>query len=69
MDLLGYPRRTGGTVDYVMVWDLRPDRLGDPRVRSVLEQLAVGYREIPVPGDGKVRLFRANAAVPARGRP
>jgi len=69
VDLLGYPRRTGGTVDYVMVWDLRPDRLGDPRVRSVLEQLAVGYREIPVPGDGKVRLFRANAAVPARGRP
>jgi hypothetical protein len=69
VDLLGYPRRTGGTVDYVMVWDLRGERLREPKVRAVVEQLAAGYREIPVPGDGKVRLFRANAAAPAGGRP
>jgi hypothetical protein len=64
VDLLGYPRRTGGTVDYVMLWDLRPGDLRDPRVRAVLEQLAAGYREIPVGGDGKVRLFRANSILP-----
>ena len=65
VDLLGYPRRTGGTVDYVMLWDLKENRLGDPKARAVLEQLAAGYREIPVPGDGKVRLFRANGVLPA----
>jgi hypothetical protein len=61
VDLPGYSRKTGGTVDYVMLWDLRPDDLRDPRVRAVMEQLAAGYREIPVEGNGNVRLFRANA--------
>lgn len=64
VDLPGYPRRTGGRVDYVMLWDLRPDDLRDPRVRAVMDQLAAGYREIPVGGDGKVRLFQSNPALP-----
>ncbi len=50
VDLLGYPKRTGGRVDYVLIW-------GSP-VGETLRQLA-GYIEIWRSEDGRVRLYRA----------
>ncbi len=59
VDLLGYPRRTGGRIDYVLLWGLRDERRREPAVRKTLRELAAGYEEIWVSGEGGVRLFRA----------
>lgn len=58
VDLPGYPRRTGGSVDYVLLWGLGGERLGEPKVRAVLAQLAAAYEETYASPDGRVRLFR-----------
>ncbi len=64
VDLLGYPRRTGGRVDYVLVWGLRDERRSEPAVREVLDQLAAGYELVERSGDGRVLLYRVRK--PAR---
>jgi hypothetical protein len=58
VDLLGYPRRTRGSVDYVMLWGLRDDLRGDPKVRAVLSQLAAAYDLIHSTRDGRVLLYK-----------
>lgn len=58
VDLLGYPKRTGGTVDYVLVWGLQKEREGEPKVRKVLDQLAAGYDLVYNAQEGRVRLYR-----------
>ncbi len=55
VDLLGYPKRTGGRIDYVLIW-------GSP-VGEALRQIAAGYVEIWRSEDGKVRLYRAASTV------
>jgi hypothetical protein len=62
VDLPGYPRRTGGSVDYVLLWGLRDERRSEPKVRAVLDQLAAGYDLIYSGRDGRVRLFRIRPA-------
>jgi hypothetical protein len=59
LDLLGYPRRTGGRIDYVLLWALRDDQRGDPKVRAVLDQLAAGYSLVQRSPSGRVWLYRA----------
>ncbi|MFY9819843.1 MAG: hypothetical protein WAM82_00570 [Thermoanaerobaculia bacterium] len=54
-----YRQQTGGRVDYVLTWGLRPDRAGEPWVRKVLDQLAVGYDVVWQGRDGLVTLYRA----------
>jgi hypothetical protein len=61
VDLPGY-RRTGGSVDYVLLWGLRDDLRGDPRVRKVLDQLAAGYDLVHRERDGRVLLYRLRPA-------
>ncbi|HEV2853593.1 MAG TPA: hypothetical protein VHC97_12385 [Thermoanaerobaculia bacterium] len=58
VDLLGYPGRTGGRVDYVLLWGLRDGRRSEPAVREVLRQLAAAYEPVHVSPGGRVRLFR-----------
>jgi hypothetical protein len=62
VDLLGYPRRTGGSVDYVLLWGLRDGRRSEPKIRALLDQLAAGYEPIYQARDGRVRLFRLRPA-------
>jgi hypothetical protein len=58
IDLLGYPRRTGGRIDYVLLWGLRPERCGEPLVRETLRQIGARYELVYASGNGAVRLFR-----------
>jgi hypothetical protein len=58
VDLLGYPRRTGGSVDYVLLWGLRDELRGDPKVRVVEAQLAAAYDLIHRTRDGRVLLYK-----------
>jgi hypothetical protein len=58
VDLLGYPKRTGGRIDYVLLWGLRDERRNEPAVSETLRQLAAAYEPIYVSPEGRVRLFR-----------
>jgi hypothetical protein len=57
VDLLGYPKRTGGKVDYVLLWGLRDGQRNEPRVRRVLDQLAAGYDLVYSEPEGRVWLY------------
>jgi hypothetical protein len=59
VDLAAYPKRTGGSVDYVLLWGLRDERRAEPKVRSVLDQLAAGYDLVASSRDGLAVLYRA----------
>ncbi len=58
VDLLGYPKRTGGRIDYVLLWGLRDEQRSDPAVRETLRQLAAAYEMVEASPGGEVRLFR-----------
>jgi hypothetical protein len=57
-EILAYPRRTGGKVDYVLISGLRKERRREPGVRNVLDQLAAAYDEAWVSRSGTVTLYR-----------
>lgn len=59
VDLPGYRARTGGAVDYVLLWGLRDSRWLEPRVQEVLTQLDAGYELIHRSPDGLALLYRA----------
>jgi hypothetical protein len=59
VDLPGYRSRTGGTVDYVLLWGLRDSRWLEPRVQEVLTQLDAGYELIYRSPDELALLYRA----------
>jgi hypothetical protein len=70
VDFLTYPGRTGGRVDYVLLWQLDAAPPDDPRVRSILRQLAAAYEPVYTSPRRLVRLYRstngANAVPTAR---
>jgi hypothetical protein len=57
VEILAYPERTGGRVDYVLIWGLRGDR-SPPAVIETLRQLEGGYEEIWESPDRLARLYR-----------
>jgi hypothetical protein len=59
IDLLGYRKRTGARVDYVLLWGLRPQRRNEPEVQETLRQLAAAYEKTWASPDGRVTLYRA----------
>jgi len=63
VDLLGYPRRTGGSVDYVLLWGLRDELRGLPKVRAVEIQLAAAYDLIHRTPDGRVLLYKRRPSI------
>ena len=59
VDFLTYPKRTGGRVDYVLLWGLDNQSSENANVQSVLWQLAEGYEWIfTSPQNGNARLYR-----------
>jgi hypothetical protein len=58
VDFLTYPERTGGRVDYVLLWQPEAAPRDHPAVRSVERQLAAGYELIDVSPRRLVRLYR-----------
>jgi len=65
VDFLTYPRRTGGRVDYVLLWQLDAVPRDDPRVRSILRQLAAGYEPVYTSPRRLVRLYRSTRGASA----
>jgi hypothetical protein len=58
IEFLTYPERTGGRVDYVMIWGLRPAFQRSPSVRAIAQQLAEGYARVANAPSGRMQLFR-----------
>jgi hypothetical protein len=59
VDIPSYSAKSGVSVDYVLVWHLRPVELRQPCVQSVREQLASGYDLIYTSEPrGLARLYR-----------
>ena len=63
VDLLGYPLRTGGSVDYVLLWGLRDELRGNPKVQAVEAQLAAAYDLIHGTRDGRVLLYKRRPSI------
>jgi hypothetical protein len=63
VDLIGYPRRTGGTVDYVTVWNTGGGEW-EVRSQSIFGQLNQAYDLVAVSTpNGYGRLYRAKSQV------
>jgi hypothetical protein len=60
VDFLGYAAKTGRTVDYVLIWGLRPEQRTDPATIAIFSQIeAGGYEPVAVPSRrGLVQLYR-----------
>jgi hypothetical protein len=58
VDFLTYPQRTGGRVDYVLLWGLSERWRGHPAVGAVVGQLQAAYEPVYTSERGLVRLFR-----------
>ncbi len=69
IDFLSYPQRTGGRVDYVLVWRTSGDSQDDPVAKfyrqvepSISQQLEEGYELIYTsPQRGFLQLYRRKA--------
>lgn len=57
VEFLTYPRRTGGRVDYVLIWQIPRERQ-HPAVRSLWRQLRTGYERVYVSPRGFSELYR-----------
>ncbi|HEX5718403.1 MAG TPA: hypothetical protein VF179_19735 [Thermoanaerobaculia bacterium] len=61
VEFLTYPRRTGGRVDYVLIWQVPTDR-GHPAIRSLWRQLRIGYERVWVSPRGFAEVYRDKRA-------
>lgn len=59
VDFLSYPQRTGGQVDYVLVWGLTEGQYGHGYTKSIFQQLEQGYELIYTsPQRGLMQLYQ-----------
>jgi hypothetical protein len=58
VDFEGYSERTGGRVDYVLVWQLRDEQRDLPRTLEILRQLRAGYELVHRSPGGSALLYR-----------
>jgi len=60
VDILTYGKRTGGQIDYVLVWSGGKNLArSDPKVASIYQQLRIGYDLIyESPGRGLMQLYK-----------
>ena len=59
VDFLTYPQRTGGRVDYVLLWDVRDEQRDNVYTKSIFRQLQEGYELIYTsPQRGFMHLYR-----------
>jgi hypothetical protein len=62
VDLLGYPRRTGGEITYVILWSIGSIE-ANPRSKPILDQLAQAYERVATSTpNGYARLYRLRVA-------
>jgi len=67
VEFITYPQRTGGRVDYVLLWGYRPEMDGGQEVGALLEQLGKGYQPAATsPGRGLMRLYRRVEPAPLK---
>ena len=57
LDFAGYPRKSGGRVDYVLLWCYDPERNREPASLSIMEQLKEGYRLRYTSPRGLMRIY------------
>lgn len=57
VEFLTYPRRTGGRVDYVLIWQIPRERQ-HPAIRSLWRQLRTGYERVYVSPRGFAEVYR-----------
>ena len=58
-----YHERTGGRVDYVLVWGVGKTRTNDPKLKIVFDQLKIGYELIYTsPKRGLMQLYRIKSS-------
>ena len=62
IDFLTYPERTGGRVDYVLLWLLDKPPQDSPEAAAIYAQLASGYDLIHVSPRGLARLYKRKGA-------
>jgi hypothetical protein len=59
VDFLTYPRRTGGEVDYVLVWGIQERQRNHEAAKSIDQQLKKGYELIYTsPRTGMMQLYQ-----------
>lgn len=59
VDILSYPARSGGQIDYVLMWGYLPERVNDEASRSLMRQLEQGYVFVAASsGKGLMKLYR-----------
>lgn len=56
LDFSGYPARSGGRADYVLLWCYDPKVNQEPASRSIMSQLRSDYREVFVSPRGLMRI-------------
>ena len=67
VDLLSYAGRTGGSVDYVLVWGLRQEHMAHRCVQLAREQLRLAYDLVRTSPAGRMQLYRRKDFIsPAR---
>lgn len=58
VDILSYPAKTGGSIDYVLTWCLdNPEFQDHPYTQALKEQLAEGYTRVFTSPNGLARLY------------
>jgi hypothetical protein len=61
---LTYPQRTGRPLDFVLLWNVRPEQRHDPAGRAVFEQLKQGYDLVFTSPRGLLQLYRRKDSAP-----
>jgi hypothetical protein len=59
VDILSYPHKTGGTVDYVLLWNLGENYANCPQTKAILNQLEIGY--LLIYETPHLKLYRLNS--------
>ncbi len=58
VDILSYPEKTGGTIDYVITWCLDGEHMEHEYTKKLLVQLAEGYELVFISEHKRTRLYR-----------
>jgi hypothetical protein len=68
VNFLDYPERTGGRVDYVLLWGYKEGMRAEEFVESTFRQLEAAYRMVYTSKRGLIRLYRLNRPRTSYGR-
>ncbi len=60
LDFSGYPARSGGSADYVLLWCYDPEHNTEPASLSIISQLNKDYRPLFVSPKGLMRIYVRN---------